>query len=752
VRTADTTIKLERIQALRTKKPKSLRSVKHQRKPQTLAARPSMAMTLLSPYRFPIDAEKIALGTARFGGVFFVIVGALFTLIFAEGTFSFQSQLASLATGTSEGVIVQDASFANSTYESKPSVEFIVNNTDVLSGSVQIRVKVQHAEDVTLLGYNKTLNEEVTFGRPEKVSTDTWEITVDTTEYSDGEYKLKALIKDQYGTYEAVDDSYVVVANTHFDTHTTTQLESVTPSRTGESTNTINTTTTANEAEARKADQDKATTTPVIHTEEKRDQTYIAPEIRINIDASSPLSKRVAVQVKVEDAVSVELYALPKNSLVQHYLGMASKVDAAVWNFRWDTTALPNGDYKVIVYAKNAYGTYFDNSDLLTVRNEVQVTYTEEEQKHIAELISIAQNETEIAKPSYLQEEENNTEENAERIEPDSIVMPDENEEKLDTVFDELRGDINEELKRLAFSMRVKDEKAVSDSKERLRKRTAEVTQAYGGSFDEQLLVSRIDAYLDGAIKRIEDDVVRIEKVIKERTAKNEKTDSDGDGVSDYDEIALYSTNPYGADSDGDGFIDGSEILNGYDPTDPSSGVLVAYESPKESGVVRDDILKVDSIITAQKNEGEEATVPKAILTGKGLRNSFVTLYIFSTPIVVTVKTDKDGNWNYRFDRELEDGEHEVYIGITDNAGKLVAKSSPLLFVKEAEAFTAVGAPSQTPDASVSERSILSEYMIYLVLSISVVAIGLVLILLGLYLDTRLRRFGTALENTESAV
>ncbi len=43
------------------------------------------------------------------------------------------------------------------------------------------------------------------------------------------------------------------------------------------------------------------------------------------------------------------------------------------------------------------------------------------------------------------------------------------------------------------------------------------------------------------------------------------KVDSDGDGLSDQEEIT-YSTNPKKADTDGDGFRDGDEVKNGYNP------------------------------------------------------------------------------------------------------------------------------------------------------------------------------------------
>jgi len=45
--------------------------------------------------------------------------------------------------------------------------------------------------------------------------------------------------------------------------------------------------------------------------------------------------------------------------------------------------------------------------------------------------------------------------------------------------------------------------------------------------------------------------------------------DTDTDGLSDYEEIKIYKTNPLNADTDADGYLDGAEVANGYNPNGP---------------------------------------------------------------------------------------------------------------------------------------------------------------------------------------
>lgn len=168
--------------------------------------------------------------------------------------------------------------------------------------------------------------------------------------------------------------------------------------------------------------------------------------------------------------------------------------------------------------------------------------------------------------------------------------------------------------------------------------------------------------------------------------------DTDNDGLPDAEEIRVGS-DPFSADTDDDGFSDAEEIRNGFNPLRSASdgrGDKVVFESPKEKRMSKaafeDKRLRVESVERVARDDGRIATK----ISGKGTPNSFLTVYVYSDPIVVTVKTDADGNWSYELDRDLEDGNHEVYVAVTDATGRISAQSSPIPFVKTAEAISVV--------------------------------------------------------------
>lgn len=190
--------------------------------------------------------------------------------------------------------------------------------------------------------------------------------------------------------------------------------------------------------------------------------------------------------------------------------------------------------------------------------------------------------------------------------------------------------------------------------------------------------------------------------------------DSDGDGLTDDFENRL-GTDPRDADSDNDGNSDKEEVSIQRNPLGPGMflGTLapidivtmknLPLEHPSVAGVMSSH-LTVENVTTVANNKKASApNVEGYIFEGAAEPGSILTLYIYSDmPLVVTVKTDKYGNWQYELTEPLNDGGHEVYVAINDNTGKVVQKSSPLnFFIREAQAFSVdefVASVSSTPE------------------------------------------------------
>jgi hypothetical protein len=228
-------------------------------------------------------------------------------------------------------------------------------------------------------------------------------------------------------------------------------------------------------------------------------------------------------------------------------------------------------------------------------------------------------------------------------------------------------------------------------------------------------------------------------KIFEERVGARAYVDADEDGVADYDEINIYLTDPNSRDSDRDGFADGVELLARTNPRGApvTSGIAedrialpteetIMPQHPYLSGMLEDEFLLVSNVerVVDVTNSNEEHP-PKIRLSGRGLPNSFLTLYIFSDPIIVTLRTNDIGNWTYILDKELPDGTHEVISAITDSGGSIIAKSSPFSFVKTAEAVSV----SQTAGRGEKSGGLSSDVTtMYVAIGTALLGVGLSLV------------------------
>lgn len=442
--------------------------------------------------------------------------------------------------------------------------------------------------------------------------------------------------------------------------------------------------------------------------EDKRISFMLVPPV------SSEVSGTITMRVMApESATSIHLSARSRSSLDSRYITLATK-RLNQWYFSFDSKNIPNGSY--YFYAKtNVNGTMLTTENVeLTINNKVTTpqlssVVSGEPTEQSREVVTTASSSADLSpyKNEYISRE------------ADSLLQK--NESELNALFE-----------KYASAQQTGDETLIRLAKDTLRKkREAIILNAQG---DERIksLSDSLNEELSVRIEQLQAKIDSFEKFRKERSSGATAVDSDQDGISDVDELSLYGTDPALADTDNDGVTDGAEIMRGYDPIDPSNTVVVSFRSPKESvGLVRSDVLEVKEV-TPMINEVDQSSVLTVTseIRGRGLPNSFVTLYIFSTPTVVTIKTDADGSFVYTFDKELEDGQHDVYVAMTDNTGDIIAQSNPFTFVKTAEAYTPVAAAA---DAGVTPPPIteVANDGYSIAVGLGVFAFGLILLMLG---------------------
>ncbi len=425
----------------------------------------------------------------------------------------------------------------------------------------------------------------------------------------------------------------------------------------------------------------------------------------------------------------LEVYARSTNSTVPLFLGVATRTRFG-WLYWLDTTSLPAGTYRVGVKALVNRVVKEEAAIFLTVAPKskeylLSPEYEVERERVVASSTpvtlvnsSTTVSLTEVPLPTLLP--------------PLNITSTTEvGREKVEEIIENHEADLNELLTRYATALQSDDETIQRLAESALNEKLYTLIAREVVQSDFEPAAYEIEQALRNRINTVKERISQVQELRRERTASASSIDSDGDGVTDHDEYLLYQTDPNSPDTDGDGVTDGIEIVTGFDPLSAAPEAVVLFHPPQEVEYIDDALLGITEVapLLLYSDEKQPPFIQSEI-TGYGLPNSFVTLYIYSEPIVVTVRTGDDGSFSYTFTKELKDGEHAVYAALTNNNGEIVVRSTPFRFVKTAEAFTYVGDTTTSAPITTTEPTMISAPF-NLAAAMGVVSFGFILLLLG---------------------
>lgn len=255
------------------------------------------------------------------------------------------------------------------------------------------------------------------------------------------------------------------------------------------------------------------------------------------------------------------------------------------------------------------------------------------------------------------------------------------------------------------------------------------LSQLIAEDIGDKSIIPTLNTVLTQRYLKLRELVAENESRLNQDTSSLTSRDSDDDGISDYDELVAYSTNPSKADTDLDGVLDAVEIITGSDPLVSDVLMIVAAGAVAED-VVFDEVVSIEKvephIVRSQETQVETV---QALVFGKGIKNSYVYIVSPTLGTVGVIQTNDTGVFSYTLEKGVTDGHHEIYAVLTDAKGTIVASSKPRVFTKSQNTFVAAAVGSQNISFETTDSKMVMQFST-ITTALGVVALGLILLLL----------------------
>jgi len=447
----------------------------------------------------------------------------------------------------------------------------------------------------------------------------------------------------------------------------------------------------------------------------------------LNLKGKEIFSGTKNLEIKAEkvegiEIQEIEIYLRNVSSLSSVFVARAERTNEGIFKLSFDTTNFPNGNYVISIKSITNLGEYEIEGGLIEINNRVEKeTQRTEEMKKEIEVSQSQLMEREKVAETVVEEIKKEVKNKVEEMTRETPVKIEKREIEIEPEIEDLKKVVENEVSKGETPQIKKEKEAKKD--EIVRKVIQPIEQKIEKlpEKEKEIALKKKEELRETIEQKLKESEVKLAQVAKAKKEISELSfkDSDEDGIYDWQEINL-GTDPLNPDSDQDGFLDGIETKYGFDPKKPDPAPKMFAGNPEKEG-------KISERLSVEKIEIFEG---KLKITGKGIPKSFVTLYVYSSPIIAMVKVNERGYFEYTLDKPLTDGTHTVYVTLTNNQGKVEEKSPSFTFVKTGDKVLRITELEAKVPVSPAQ-SLLNLFLMFTLATI-VIALGIAFLVIGL--------------------